>query len=87
MMLYSGYETHTIEQYGCMAQGLSNRQLLKDYRLSILEVADLTAMIARGSAYYHGDNILIRYNDAKRGLRADVKELETRGYVIAKIKL
>lgn len=76
-----------MNEYTKFAKELTNRKLLKEYRESVAIVCEIEAMKANGSQYYLGDPISIKLNDYKRWKAANIKELETRDYIISKIKL
>jgi len=66
---------------------LTNRQLLRDYRLSVQHLKDVQYRVGQDWSYYLGEPIRRVLMNAKHGVNDTKSELIIRGYDLDKIKL
>jgi len=85
MYTINGANYFTDKEFRQGAKEMTNRQLLRDYRLSVIHLAELEEKKASGWDTYLGDNIIGRISQEKKSLRATENELVARGYDLSKI--
>lgn len=66
---------------------LTNRQLLKGYRIAKSLFIDIQPFTKRSPYLYLGESAIIQLINADREIEECERELKNRGYVISKIKL